>query len=360
MLYLVFLLLLYALGLVLTAVGSRLAGRCATWCCALFGFPHWVVAGTVVGLCAALPQLLLAFLAAGLSATGLAVGVALAGAVTDLGLALALFLLRRRGQVAFGEFTGKCALLAAAALVLALFVRDGALSYTGTGLLMALFVVFVLHSIGCRYAALTGGAPRLLALPRSADAPQSAAPPAGTGSTGTFPVMSVPNALRNLGGVLGGLALLALGARALLASAGRLAAATGTIQALWAATLISFGFCLPLLAEVLEHPFGTVWKVFSERCRYYPAASLPIQLLNSAILNLTLALPLSSLMYRAGRLPVGAQFRRYDVPLCLVLALVLGVPPLAKKRLYRWQGAVCLALYGLYLGIVLLAPNAGA
>ena len=57
-------LLVYALGLVLTAVGSRLAGRCTTWCCALCGLPMWVVGGTVAPFCLALPQLMLAFLAA--------------------------------------------------------------------------------------------------------------------------------------------------------------------------------------------------------------------------------------------------------------------------------------------------------
>ena len=34
-------LFVYALGLLLTAVGSRLAGRCTTWCCALLGLPMW-------------------------------------------------------------------------------------------------------------------------------------------------------------------------------------------------------------------------------------------------------------------------------------------------------------------------------
>ena len=81
-------LLIYALSLVLTAVGSRLAGRCTTWCCALLGLPMWVVGGTVAPLCLALPQLVLAFLAAGMSVTALAVGTALAGAVTNLGLGL--------------------------------------------------------------------------------------------------------------------------------------------------------------------------------------------------------------------------------------------------------------------------------
>ena len=40
-----------------------------------------------------------------------------------------------------------CLLLLAACLVLLLFVRDGLLSYTGVGLLMALFVLFVLENI---------------------------------------------------------------------------------------------------------------------------------------------------------------------------------------------------------------------
>ena len=74
-------LLIYGLGLVLTAVGSRLSGRCTTWCCALCGLPMWVVGGTVAPFCLALPQFMLAFLAAGLSITSLAVGTALAGAV---------------------------------------------------------------------------------------------------------------------------------------------------------------------------------------------------------------------------------------------------------------------------------------
>lgn len=352
---------LYALGLILTAVGGRLAGRCATWCCAVCGFPLWVVGGTVASFCVALPQLMLAFLAAGLDATGLAVGVALAGAVTDLGLVLALCLLRREIVVEWGEFCSKCALLLAAVLVLVLFVRDGQLSYTGTGLLMLLFVLFMLQSITCQLHYAVKGDLHPIGT-RAIVARQGPTDPAQGYNTVTmaFPVMNLRNALLNLTGTVGGLALLGMGAQALLVSASRLATLTGTIQALWAATLISFGFCLPLLAEVLHHPFGSIWRTFAVRCRFYPPRTLPLQMLNSAILSLTLALPVSSLMYRRGRLPVGAQFRRYDVPLCLALALVLLLPPLCKKRLYRWQGALCLAAYVFYLAIVLLAPNAGA
>lgn len=356
-------LLVYGLGLVLTAIGSRLAGRCTTWCCALCGLPMWVVGGTVAPFCLALPQLTLAFLAAGLSITSLAVGTALAGAVANLGLALAVCLLNPHHGVTVdrGEFCRKCGMLLTACAVLALFVRDGTLSYTGTGLLMLLFVMFVMTSILYQHRFIYGEASDLIstAAGQTPDVPQDAALHGYTAHTMAFPVMSVANALKNLAGVVAGLVLLAGGAQALVYSAATLSNLTGTIQALWAATLISFGFCLPLLADALDHPLGSVWKRFSVRCRYYPPSTLPMQLLNSAILNLTLALPISSLMYRR-RLPFGSQFRHYDLPICIAMALALLLPVLLRRRLHRWQGGMCLLLYLLYVGAALLAPLAGA
>ena len=355
-------LLVYALGLLFTAVGSRLAGRCTTWCCALLGLPMWVVGGTVAPFCLALPQLMLAFLAAGMSVTALAVGTALAGAVTNLGLALSVCLLRKRHCAVADrdEFCRKCLLLLAACGVLAVFVRDGELSYTGTGLLMLLFVLFVMMSIVFQHKFTYGDTIKAVSTSEKHPSPQLAAQEYGyTAHTMAFPVMNVRNALTNLAGVAGGLALLAGGAQALLYSATTLANLTGTIQALWAATLISFGFCIPLLVEALNHPLGSIWKWFSVRCRYYPPDSLPIQLLNSAILNLTLALPISSLMYRH-KLPVGAQFRSYEVPVCAAMALVLLLPPLCRHKLKRGQGWGCLALYFAYLAAALLLPRAGA
>ena len=172
----------YALGLVCTAVGSRLAGRCTTWCCALLGLPLWVVGGTVVPFCLALPQITLAFQAAGLSLTSIAVGAALAGAVTNLGLALAVCLLRPQPAVVHrGEFTRKCALLLAACAAVTLFVRGGKLSYTGTGILMALFVAFVLQSIVYQYNAARSEEQEPISTDGAADTPAESSTSASSG-----------------------------------------------------------------------------------------------------------------------------------------------------------------------------------
>ena len=121
-------LLLYALGLLLTGIGSRLASRCATWCGALCGLPMWMVGGMPVLWCTSQPRLVVEVLGAGMSLSPLAVGTALAGAVTQLGLVLALCLLRCNVTVDRGELLRKCALLLVACGVVALFVRDGTLS----------------------------------------------------------------------------------------------------------------------------------------------------------------------------------------------------------------------------------------
>ena len=260
-------LLLYALGLLLTGIGSRLASRCATWCGALCGLPMWMVGGTLVAVCTALPQLVLAFLAAGMSVTALAVGTALAGAVTQLGLVLALCLLRCNVTVDRGELLRKCALLLVACGVVALFVRDGTLSYTGTGLLMGLFVLFVMQSIAYQYRFAFREGLELITFQKEKG--KKPPPEDPSGRTVLFPVLCV-------------------GAWALLNSAVALANLTGTIQAQWAATLISFGLCLPLLVEVFDHPLGSAWKRFAEKCRIYPPQALPMQVLNSAILSITL------------------------------------------------------------------------
>lgn len=41
-------------------------------------------------------------------------------------------------------------------------------------------------------------------------------------------------------------------------------------------------------------------------------------------------------MYRH-KLPVGAQFRSYEVPVCAAMALVLLLPPLCRHKLKRGQ-----------------------
>ena len=156
-----------------------------------------------------------------------------------------------------------------------------------------------------------------------------------------FPVMSVRNSLKNLAGVIGGLALLAGGAMALVYSATTLANLTGTIQALWAASLISFGFCLPLLAEALEHPWVGLEEVHCAVPLLPAGLAAHPAVEQRYFLNLALALPISSLMYRhkaaRGRtVPQlrGAGLRRHGAGAASAAAVQTQAQALAGRGMY--------------------------
>ena len=107
------------------------------------------------------------------------------------------------------KFCRKCIILLAACLVLVFFAGDGVLTHTGAGLLMGLFVLFVLESILYQYRLAydedlqpIGVGPHRL--------PRSAAVPAV--QTMAFPAMSLFNSAKNLFGMLFGAALLTVGA----------------------------------------------------------------------------------------------------------------------------------------------------
>ena len=262
-------LLLYALGLLLTGIGSRLASRCATWCGALCGLPMWMVGGTLVAVCTALPQLVLAFLAAGMSVTALAVGTALAGAVTQLGLVLALCLLRCNVTVDRGELLRKCALLLVACGVVVLFVRDGTLSYTGTGLLMGLFVLFVMQSIAYQYRFAFREGLELITVQKEKG--EKTPPEDPSGRTVLFPAMSIRTSLRNLAGVVGGMAVLCVGAWALLNSA-----VAGNPDFLWPLSAPAGGsvrpspwLCLEAICGKMPHlPAAGTAHAGAEQCHF--------------------------------------------------------------------------------------------
>ena len=152
-------------------------------------------------------------------------------------------------------------------------VSDGSLAgciHDFAKVLMLLFVLFVMMSIAFQHKFTYGDTIKAVSTSEKHPSPQLAAQEYGyTAHTMAFPVMNVRNALTNLAGVVGGLALLAGGAQALLYSATTLANLTGTIQALWAATLISFGFCIPLLPVL---PAGFTADSAAEQRNFKPDA----------------------------------------------------------------------------------------
>ena len=231
------------------------------------------------------------------------------------------------------------------------------LSYTGTGLLMLLFVHLCFDRASCYQHQFTyGETVRTRSPPYGMHRqPAPAAQEYGyTARTMAFPVMNLRNSLKNLAGVVGGLALLAGGARALAVQC----------HHAWPTSPAPFRPCgrrrssaLGSACPLLVRSTGAPLRLGLEAVRRPAAATtlpdtLPIQLLNSAILNLTLALPISSLMYRHQPARGRAVPQPMRCPFCAAMALVL------LRRAAAAPSPAPLAGCGLP-GAVLFVPGGG-
>ena len=79
-------------------------------------------------------------------------------------------------------------------------------------------------------------------------------------------------------------------------------------------------------------------------------------ILGANIIDLALILPVCSLL-SGGDLPISRQSAVLDAPVCLALALLSMLPPLVAGRFKRWQGAVMLGGYALYVAALVLFFN---
>ena len=48
------------------------------------------------------------------------------------------------------------------------------------------------------------------------------------------------------------------------------------------------------------------------------------------------------------------QYEMLDIPICLGFILIACLPPLLKKKFYKFQGVALLVLYFLYIGFSVL------
>lgn len=75
-------------------------------------------------------------------------------------------------------------------------------------------------------------------------------------------------------------------------------------------------------------------------------------IIGANVIDLTMILPVCSAV-SGGRLTIGGQTTALDLPACLLLCCISVLPPLFKGRFYRWQGILMLAVYGVYVALLI-------
>lgn len=309
--------LLFAAGLVCIIKGGDLFVDAAGWIAEASGIPKFIIGATIVSFATTLPEMLVSVFAALEGNADIAVGNAVGSVTANTGLIMCLSLVCMTCLMERRQFGVKACLLLAAILSLFGFTRDGRLSVAEGLLVLVIFAGFLAESLI--------SARREQGTERKAE--------------GERPAVSGKTVAGNIVKFVLGAAGIVLGAQLLIDNGSAIAALLGVPDAIVAATMIAVGTSLPELVTTLT----------AIRKR---ESSLSVgNIIGANIMDLTLILPLCSLIL--GRpLPVQRQGMLLDIPACLIICAAVLVPALWKGKFQRWMGFLAGGLYIVYLTVM--------
>lgn len=309
--------LLFAAGLVCIIKGGDLFVDAASWIAEASGIPKFIIGATIVSFATTLPEMLVSVFAALEGNADIAVGNAVGSVTANTGLIMCLSLVCMTCLMERRQFGVKACLLLAAILSLFGFTRDGRLSVAEGLLVLVIFAGFLAESLI--------SARREQGTERKAEGERLA--------------VSGKTVAGNIVKFVLGAAGIVLGAQLLIDNGSAIASLLGVPDAIIAATMIAIGTSLPELVTTLT----AIRKKES---------SLSVgNIIGANIMDLTLILPLCSLIL--GRpLPVQRQGMLLDIPACLIICAAVLVPALWKGKFQRWMGFLAGGLYIVYLTVM--------
>ena len=309
--------LLFAAGLVCIIKGGDLFVDAAGWIAEASGIPKFIIGATIVSFATTLPEMLVSVFAALEGNADIAVGNAVGSVTANTGLIMCLSLVCMTCLMERRQFGVKACLLLAAILSLFGFTRDGRLSVAEGLLVLVIFAGFLAESlISARRE-------------QGTELKEDEERPAVSGKTVAGNIVKF---------VLGAAGIV-LGAQLLIDNGSAIASLLGVPDAIIAATMIAIGTSLPELVTTLT----------AIRKR---ESSLSVgNIIGANIMDLTLILPMCSLIL-GKPLPVQSQGMLLDVPACLIICAAVLVPALWKGKFQRWMGFLAGGLYIVYLTVM--------
>lgn len=309
--------LLFAAGLVCIIKGGDLFVDAAGWIAEASGIPKFIIGATIVSFATTLPEMLVSVFAALEDNADIAVGNAVGSVTANTGLIMCLSLVCMTCLMERRQFGVKACLLLAAILSLFGFTRDGRLSVAEGLLVLVIFAGFLAESlISARRE-------------QGTELKEDEERPAVSGKTVAGNIVKF---------VLGAAGIV-LGAQLLIDNGSAIASLLGVPDAIIAATMIAVGTSLPELVTTLT----AIRKKES---------SLSVgNIIGANIMDLTLILPLCSLILGKS-LPVQSQGMLLDIPACLIICAAVLVPALWKGKFQRWMGFLAGGLYIVYLTVM--------
>lgn len=304
----------FIVGLVLIIKGGDWFVDSAAWFAEATGIPKFVVGATVVSFATTLPELLVSVRAAMNGSAQLAIGNAVGSVTANTTLIMGVSLVAMAGVISRKSFALKGGLLLAAIVGLTVLSLSGLLPVWSAFVLWAIFLVFMVSNL-------------LEGKKGAANEPAVA-----------YEKKEIPAKI--LFFVLG-TASIVFGAEFLVSSAQTIARGFNISETIIGFTVIALGTSLPELVTTLT----AIRKKEN---------SLSVgNIIGANIIDTTLILPLCAVI-NGKPLPVDRINLVFDFPVCIAACAVAIVPTVIQGKFKKWQGYALLAIYALYMLLLVL------
>ena len=307
-----FVILLFVVGLVLIIKGGDWFVDSAVFIANLTGIPKFIIGATIVSVATTLPELTVSVTGVVDGELDLAVGIAVGSVTANIGLIMGISLVCMPALIKRSKFWIKGTLMSAAALLLWVLCKDGTLHMLPSFALFALLAVYVWDNI------------------------RDAKNDVGSDEREVVDKKDLPKQIVMF---IIGIAAIVVGSKLLIEYGSEIALLLGVPSAIIGVTMVAIGTSLPELITTLT----AIRKKES---------SMSIgNIVGANIIDLAMILPICSVI-SDGKLTIAEQSYALDMPICFAMTLIAVLPPLIKGKLYRWQGILMLALYTVYVVIL--------
>ena len=307
-----FVILLFVVGLVLIIKGGDWFVDSAVFIANLTGIPKFIIGATIVSVATTLPELTVSVTGVIDGELDLAVGNAVGSVTANIGLIMGISLVCMPAVIKRSQFWIKGTLMSAAALLLWVLCKDGTLHMLPSFALFVLLAVYVWDNI------------------------RDAKNDVGSDEREIVDKKDLPKQIVMF---IIGIAAIVVGSKLLIEYGSEIALLLGVPSAIIGVTMVAIGTSLPELITTLT----AIRKKES---------SMSIgNIVGANIIDLAMILPICSVV-SDGKLTIAEQSYALDMPICFAMTLIAVLPPLIKGKLYRWQGILMLALYTVYVVIL--------
>ena len=307
-----FVILLFVVGLVLIIKGGDWFVDSAVFIANLTGIPKFIIGATIVSVATTLPELTVSVTGVIDGELDLAVGNAVGSVTANIGLIMGISLVCMPAVIKRSQFWIKGTLMSAAALLLWVLCKDGTLHMLPSFALFVLLAVYVWDNI------------------------RDAKNDVGSDEREVVDKRDLPKQIVMF---IIGIAAIVVGSKLLIEYGSEIALLLGVPSAIIGVTMVAIGTSLPELITTLT----AIRKKES---------SMSIgNIVGANIIDLAMILPICSVV-SDGKLTIAEQSYALDMPICFAMTLIAVLPPLIKGKLYRWQGILMLALYAVYVVIL--------